>query len=279
MDCRISAYLSKDKICGKRIDLVMIDLELSNFKSKEQLDTTLNRTRNEIKFTFGRDFEPYILWSGNGYHIYIPIESKYNLEEASIFGRFDESSKRFLRFAEWYLSNGKADAKYFTTLSLLNCMLRIPVSYNSKLDARDCKTDPVTASEIRIVEHWNGRQSTLSLTLFLLTFLTRNIKHKNLRFIRRINCKSIIARIRIEYYGLSQQFCKNALHDHKKYVVWRILSPYLFNIRKLSTEEAYSIIEDWLDRCNTLKRLNFKAKTKIRKSKGYKQVFSSLSKV
>ena len=89
LDCRINAYPYNEKIGWKRIDSVMIDLDLSNFTSKEQLDIILKRTRNKIKDTFGRDFEPLILWSGNGYHVYIPIESRYILEETTIFGRFD----------------------------------------------------------------------------------------------------------------------------------------------------------------------------------------------
>ena len=45
----------------------------------------------------------------------------------------------------------------------------------------------------------------------------------------------------------------------------------------LSTEESYSIIEDWLAGCNNLKKLNFNAKTKIREglkgaSKGFRPI-------
>ena len=62
--------------------------------------------------------------------------------------------------------------------------------------------------------------------------------------------------------------------DHRKYIIWRILSPYLLNIKKIPKEESYSVIKDWLDRCNELETLNFNAKIKIREglrgaSKGY----------
>ena len=65
-------------------------------------------------------------------------------------------------------------------------------------------------------------------------------------------------------------FCLN----HRKYVIWRILSPYLLNIKKLPKEESYSVIKDWLDKCDKLEKLNFNAKIKIREglrgaSKGY----------
>jgi hypothetical protein len=35
-----------------------------------------------------------------------------------------------------------------------------------------------------------------------------------------------------------EKFLQTLLDDYRKYVVWRILSPYLINIRKCSVEEA-----------------------------------------
>ncbi|MGA9151787.1 MAG: DNA primase noncatalytic subunit PriX, partial [Candidatus Nitrosopolaris sp.] len=57
---------------------------------------------------------------------------------------------------------------------------------------------------------------------------------------------------------------KNPLHDHRKYIIWRILSPYLLNVKKLPKEESYSIIKYWLDKCNNKQRLNFNPKVKIK---------------
>jgi Primase X len=34
------------------------------------------------------------------------------------------------------------------------------------------------------------------------------------------------------------------LDDYRKFAVWRILAPYLINIRKYSPEEAYNIIQN-----------------------------------
>jgi hypothetical protein len=67
---------------------------------------------------------------------------------------------------------------------------------------------------------------------------------------------------------------ENPLPDHRKYIIWRILSPYLLNVKKLQKEESYSIIKDWLDKCNNLEKLKFNAKIKIKEgikgaSKGY----------
>ena len=64
------------------------------------------------------------------------------------------------------------------------------------------------------------------------------------------------------------------LADQRKYIIWRILSPYLLNVKKLPKEEAYSIMKDWLDKCNELETLSFNPKIKIKDgfrgaSKGY----------
>ena len=39
--------------------------------------------------------------------------------------------------------------------------------------------------------------------------------------------------------------------------MWCILAPYLINIRKCSADEASNTIKDWLDRCDSLRRLEF----------------------
>jgi hypothetical protein len=45
-----------------------------------------------------------------------------------------------------------------------------------------------------------------------------------------------------------------------KYCLWRILTPYLVNVLKLSDEESFSILRQWLDNCNSIMRLSFDPK-------------------
>jgi Primase X len=73
---------------------------------------------------------------------------------------------------------------------------------------------------------------------------------------------------------IEKAILEHPLEDHRKYIIWRILSPYLLNVKKLPKEEAYSVIKDWLDKCDRLEKLNFNSKTKIKDglrgaSKGY----------
>jgi hypothetical protein len=39
--------------------------------------------------------------------------------------------------------------------------------------------------------------------------------------------------------------------------MWRILAPYLINIRKYSIDEAYDTIRNWLNKCSQLRSLDF----------------------
>ncbi len=47
------------------------------------------------------------------------------------------------------------------------------------------------------------------------------------------------------------------IDDNRWYCVWHILVPYLINIKRLSESETYDTISTWLDKCSSLKRLNF----------------------
>jgi hypothetical protein len=67
---------------------------------------------------------------------------------------------------------------------------------------------------------------------------------------------------------------EHPLSDHRKYIIWRILSRYLLNVRNLPKEEAYSTMKEWLEKCDKLEKLSFNPKTKIKDglkgaSKGY----------
>jgi hypothetical protein len=46
------------------------------------------------------------------------------------------------------------------------------------------------------------------------------------------------------------------------------------NVKKLPKEQSYSVMKDWLDKCDNVEKLNFNAKLKIKEglkgaSKGY----------
>lgn len=111
------------------IDFVLIDLDLSSFgHSKQALDKWLaNKILKNIKEIFSFNFEPTVIWSGNGYHIHIQFEPLNQiLEEMKEFAVFKNASIEFLRFIEKFLSIGKCDPSHNNSVAFSNCMLRIP---------------------------------------------------------------------------------------------------------------------------------------------------------
>jgi hypothetical protein len=210
-----------------------------------------------------------VLDTGNGCHIYQPIFSPFLLESIPELTKLhEEPSKAFLKFTEQFLSNGKADHSHNPTFN--SCMLRIPGSVNSKCD-----------KQVNIIQKWNGHAPAINYLLpdFRRYLIQQKINSRleEVKIQRRFIDRSNVATIR---NGNShtilwiESLLQTPLSDHRKYCIWRILSPYLLNVKNLSNEEAYYIINDWLDRCNELERLNFSAKAKIREGlrggrKGY----------
>ncbi len=97
LDCRINAYNPVNKI----VDFIMIDLDQSNFKSRQELNKAKTRTLSKISTTFrirNRSNKPTtVIWSGNGIHFYIPADSQGKiLERIPKFKRLvKEPSKEF----------------------------------------------------------------------------------------------------------------------------------------------------------------------------------------
>jgi hypothetical protein len=52
----------------------------------------------------------------------------------------------------------------------------------------------------------------------------------------------------------------------EKFSVWGILASYLTNVRKLPHDDGSYVIRDWLDRCNNLRKLDFRPEYYIRYS-------------
>ena len=54
-----------------------------------------------------------------------------------------------------------------------------------------------------------------------------------------------------------EKLLQTPLDDYRKFAIWRILAPYLINIKGASVENAFSMIKDWLNKCNSLRQLDF----------------------
>jgi hypothetical protein len=90
--------------------------------------------------------------------------------------------------------------------------------------------------------------------------------------------------IKNQYYSSSKiqyQWIENLLEipleDGRKYVLWKILCPYLVNIKKLGYEETFEILKIWLEKCNKLRGLDFNPNTEIRTKLRYVKSYSPIS--
>jgi hypothetical protein len=150
-------------------------------------------------------------------------------------------------------------------------MLRIPGSFNSKNNV-----------QVGVVQKWDGTskvQLNLLYSRFLAYLIDNNNNYQKLtkhrskahaslsknsnpsqlsvlqRFYQRRNKNKFIPWI--------ERLLKTPMPDHRKYCIWRILAPYLINVKHLTFEEAFDIIEKWLYKCNDLEELDFDTEMKV----------------
>jgi hypothetical protein len=198
---------------------------------------------------------PTVICSGNGYHIYIPIEAPV-LEDIKEFAHIDQISTKFIRFVEWYLSNGKSDSAHNNTVSLNNCLLRIPGSINSKNN-----------TQVKIIKKFDDKARRPNINLLIGSFCAYIADKK----IPESRYKSTIKQPSSFCYnndkksiGWIEKLLQTPLPDYRKRCIWRILAPYLINVKGLSYDQSFSILANWLDNCAKLRRLHFNSKLKIR---------------
>jgi len=279
-DCRINAYPSFTEYHGINrtpISFLMVDLDLKDFadetkKGKAVLDRTLNNTLKSIKESFGGN--PTVLWTGNGYHVYQPVNG-FILEVYETFYEFTkyvdkDLTSMFIQFAEEYFTNYAADRLHNPTVK--SCLVRIPGSLNSKCISKG------EDAEVKISQKWDGTRPSIQPLLrdFRKWLIQKKIDafeelKKQEKFQMTVS-KNQERTNTIKW--IEKGILEHPLSDHRKYIIWRILSPYLLNVKKLPKEEAYSVMKEWLDRCDKLERLNFNPKIKIKDglkgaSKGY----------
>jgi hypothetical protein len=275
VDCKINAYPSLVEYKGiqrYKPDFLFIDLDKNNFKTNSRsfelaLYNTLKNIKNKLKGY------PTVLFTGGGYHIYQPVYIPTALEYITEFSKFDRPSEQFLRFAKDFLSNEKADKQ--NNPSFRSCLLRIPGSINSKYDTK-----------VKIIKKWNEIRAPITLDL-LEEFRSYSIQKK----IDQINQRQKILKERRniininvntnEYFAWIEKLLKTPIPDFRKLVIDLVLSPYLINVRKLSYEESYKIIKEWLDKCNDIKKLdnyrNFEYRINYALTNSYKKQIPPMS--
>jgi hypothetical protein len=247
-DCRINAYpnLTEYKDVPRyKPNFLFLDIDRDNFKTAGKYELALYNTLKNIKEKL--QTAPTVLFTGGGYHIYQPVDIPTALENITEFQEFDKPSEQFLRFAKDILSNNRADKQ--NNPSFRSCLLRIPESINSKY-----------GNKVKIVKKWNGIRAPITRDFIeeFRTYLIQkkiddyNYRQKILKARRYTNNNDNKIRFWIE------KLLNTPILDFRKNAINLILAPYLVNVKKLSYQQSFNILTDWLQKCNSLRKLDFK---------------------
>jgi hypothetical protein len=214
---------------------------LKNFSTKEKLlEKALNKTLEKIKKeSIGGN--PTMLWTGNGYHVYQPV-SGFLLEEYETFYEFTkyfdkDLTSLFIQFAEEYFTNYTADRLHNPTVK--SCLLRIPGSLNSKCIVKE------QDAEVKIIQKWDNKRPYIQPLLrhfrrWLIQKRIDNIEELKEQEKRHARFQIVVSQNQEHNNRINKiRWIENGilekpLPDHRKYAIWRILSPYLLNVKKLS---------------------------------------------
>lgn len=241
VDCRISAF-GRYEIEHEKPNLIFVDLD-----DKTALHETLALFHKKI------DGIPSVLNTGNGYAVIQPITikplQKVTLDKKEI----SDIAKKFLLFAERYLTNRKCDMGNHP--SLRSCMIRVPYSYNKKCLLQGKSKEQ---SQVCIHSEWNGARPTVHNLPF--EKYLRNLEQK-------LKCcsdnRSYKNNDSIKYIEKLLQVAvpddgKERIHD-------LILCPYLVNVRNLTFEQSEKILLDYFGNSVTKQRISYKLQDVSRK--------------
>ncbi len=260
IDCKINAYPSYTEWEGinrQPPSFIFIDLDRSTFQDDRKHEFAMKKILKKLKDKIG-GAHPTVLLSGNGYHLYQPIDAIV-LEQYDIFSEFDLPSVRFLKFAEQYFSNGRSDPVHTPTFK--SCMIRIPGSHNSKCISKNGGIVD-SSTEIRIIQRWNCFRPKINLVL--AEFHAYLVQQKLMEIKRQRQLQKHRPSLEREHgtYHIAwiEKLLVTPIDDYRKNAIALILAPYLINIRKYSHEQAFAAIKEWTDKCDAVKRLdsNFK---------------------
>jgi hypothetical protein len=186
----------------------------NTFKNLDALERSLQPTLKTIRKKING--HPTVLWTGNGYHVYQPIDAII-LEQFTEFDQFENPSLKFIRFAEYSLTCGKAaDSSHYP--SFKSCMIRIPGSHNSKCSAENNK--------IKLYQKWNGYRPSMSMLLGSFHASLVDQKIKEIRLKKRIKKRYGTAEYQRNTISWIETLLETPIEDYRKNAIGLILAPY-----------------------------------------------------
>jgi hypothetical protein len=141
-------------------------------------------------------------------------------------------------------------------------------------------------SKVKILQKWDGKRINAEPLLheFRIWLTQQEInltKDKKQKFkIRKSEYKysttNTVPTKNITKIDWIEKLLQTPIEDYRKDCLWRIIGPYLLNVRKLSESQAAKMMEEWLEKCDEIRKLDFEPKTKIysiiKGNKGYQPI-------
>jgi hypothetical protein len=268
---------------------IFIDLDRKSFETDEQLEEALQGTLLKISqsikvtqypednTTTGAD-NTTVIWSGNGYHIHVPIHWKMAIEDMPGFANFavnQDLASRFVRWAEYELSNGLKDKSHNPSIN--SCLFRVPGTVNRK--AKENGLDPIVT--VRKIGDWyiNGAYSENNnddgekyrsvgevTPQFLLKFQNMLVQEVIDDRVDKMQRRMKLARAAQSYNSTNtimnnkwaswiEPILRNGVSDHRKDLMFWVLAPYLITVKGLGYEQASIILKEWLVKCSVIRKL------------------------
>jgi hypothetical protein len=160
-DCKINGYPLFDKEDDYRLSpsFIFIDLDLSICNTckypKRKLDYILKEALNKMEKTV-KGF-PTVLWTGDGYHIYLPArlcnpddKEKCYIGSVSLYDNENscsvnnEMTTEFMKFICKYFTNNHIDLDHIPCINTFYVL--VPGTINSKLNLK-----------VELIQSWDGR--------------------------------------------------------------------------------------------------------------------------
>ena len=263
VDCRINNFPSFTNYKGIQRyppDSIFIDIDKNTIKDNKSFENALSKTLKNIKEKLNG--YPTVNNSGNGYHIILPIGCPFILEQIEQFQKYKDKgfplpSQEFLRFAKYYLSNGKADKNHYP--SFKTCLIRVPCSINSKcIDNRDKRLSG--NFRVKTLQEWNGVRAPITREFIedFRTYLEQKVTDQEQeQENNNTNQHQKYSNINNQSREWIEKLLKKRIEDFRKNATNLILAPYLINIKKLSYQESFNILIEWLQKCNSFNKLDF----------------------
>jgi hypothetical protein len=211
----------------------------------------ISTTLHNIKIHLG-GATPTVLWSGHGYHIYVPltITDKEILDDV-------ELAVDYLRFIEKFVSDGQKDKGHFPSFN--SSMLRIPGSFN-----QSCILEGREPSDVRILQAWDGYRATPSTTLlekFMHIQRQKRLKELKEDLIADERARTLLRSGAVgETYNVDPLtefliFESRGIADGRKNMLYYVIARYLIRNKGLPRHAAEDVCWTWLNHCSSVSSL------------------------